>query len=214
VYVVLLGLPGAGKGTQAQRLKESAGLAHITTGELFRENIRKGTDLGKKAQPYYDAGDLVPNELTIGMLLDRLRDPDTASGCLFDGYPRNLEQAHALDEALASERKAIDRAVYFKVDQDELVARLAGRWNCPGCGMVYHEQNQRPRAAGVCDQCGTELAQRSDDRPEVVRNRLEVNLRNLQPLLDHYAAQDKLIEIDGKRDPEDVSRDLQKLIGE
>jgi adenylate kinase len=211
VYVVLLGLPGAGKGTQAQRLGEG-GLVHITTGELFRENIRKGTELGKKAQPFYDAGELVPNGLTIGMLLDRLREPDTASGCLFDGYPRNLEQALALDEALASEGKAIDRAIYFKVEREELVSRLAGRWNCPGCGMVYHEPNQPPKRAGICDSCGTTLTQRADDKPEVVRNRLEVNLKNLQPLLDHYGGQGKLIEIDGARDPGEVSRDLQELI--
>lgn len=207
MYIVLLGLPGAGKGTQAQRLAQS-GLTHITTGELFRENIRKGTELGKKAQPFYDAGNLVPNELTIGMLLDRLRDPDTAAGCLFDGYPRNVEQALALDEALATENKAIDRAIYFKVETDELVSRLAGRWSCPGCGMVFHERNQPPKAAGVCDSCGTTLTQRADDKPDVVRNRLEVNLQNLQPLLDHYGSQGKLIEIDGERDPDVVAQDL------
>jgi adenylate kinase len=211
VYVVLLGLPGAGKGTQAQILKES-GLVHITTGELFRQNIRNGTELGKKAQPYYDAGNLVPNELTIGMLLDRLREPDTAAGCLFDGYPRNLEQALALDEALATEGKAIDRAIYIKVDQEELVSRLAGRWSCPDCGTVYHEVNQPPKQQGICDNCGAGLTQRADDTPEVVRNRLEVNLQNLQPLLDHYAAQGKLTETDGARDPEEVSRDLRQMV--
>jgi adenylate kinase len=211
VYIVLLGLPGAGKGTQAQRLKES-GLTHITTGELFRENIRQGTDLGKQAQPFYDRGDLVPNELTIRMLLDRLRQPDTAAGCLFDGYPRNLEQALALDEALASDGKTIDQAIYFKVDQEELVGRLAGRWSCPNCATVYHERNQPPKVAGVCDNCGTVLTQRADDKADVVRNRLEVNLKNLQPLLDHYVRQNKLVEIDGDRDPEAVSRDLQRLI--
>jgi len=211
VNVVLLGLPGAGKGTQAQRLKEG-GLVHITTGELFRENIRQGTELGKQAQPFYDRGDLVPNELTIGMLLDRLRQPDTANGCLFDGYPRNLQQAVALDEALTSEGKAIDQAIYFKVDEEELVKRLAGRWNCPNCATVYHETNQPPKVAGICDNCGTALAQRADDSPDVVRNRLEVNLKNLRPLLDHYRRQDKLLEIDGDRDPEQVHQDLRHLI--
>jgi adenylate kinase len=211
VNIVLLGLPGAGKGTQAARLK-SEGLVHITTGDLFRENIRNQTELGRKAQPYYDAGDLVPNELTIAMLLDRLNQPDTEAGCLFDGYPRNIEQAVALDEALAASGKQIDKAIYIRVDQEELVSRLAGRWSCPKCGAVYHEQTRPPDRSGVCDDCGSELQQRSDDKPDVVRNRLKVNLANLQPLLDHYAAQGKLAEVDGQRDFEAITQDLMELI--
>lgn len=209
--IVLLGLPGAGKGTQAARLK-SEGLVHITTGDLFRENIRNQTELGKKAQPFYDAGELVPNELTIAMLLDRLNQPDTQAGCLFDGYPRNVEQAEALDHALAAEGKQVDRAIYIRVGQEELVARLAGRWSCPKCGEVYHEQTRPPARAGVCDACGSELQQRSDDKPDVVRNRLKVNQANLQPLLDYYAAQGKLAEVDGQRDFEQITHDLMKLI--
>jgi adenylate kinase len=212
VFVVLLGLPGAGKGTQAARLKEDLGLPHVTTGDLFRENIAAETELGKKAKPYYDAGELVPNELTIGMLLERINKPDCANGCMFDGYPRNTEQAIALDEALASAGKQIDRAVYIEVGEDELVRRLSGRWLCPKCADVYHEVSAPPARAGVCDKCGSELTQRSDDKPDVVRNRLKVNVGNMQSLVDYYEGQDKLTTVDGGSDPEAVAADLQKAV--
>jgi adenylate kinase len=212
VYVILLGLPGAGKGTQAARLKDETGLAHITTGELFRENIRAGTALGKKAQEFVDSGQLVPDEITIGMLLDRMKADDTKSGVMFDGFPRNIPQAGALDEALAAQGKQIDKAIYIRVDQEELVSRLAGRWSCPNCGAVYHEKNQPPKKAGVCDNCGSSLTQRSDDKPEVVRTRLEVNFKNLQPLLDYYRDQGKLTEVDGARDADCITADLKRLI--
>lgn len=212
MYVILLGLPGAGKGTQAARLTETTGLAHITTGELFRENIRLGTELGKAAQPYLEKGLLVPDEMTIGMLLERISRPDCARGCLLDGFPRNLEQARALDEALAQRGTGIDRAVYIRVSTDELVRRLAGRWNCPRCGAVYHESSRPPRAAGVCDNCGAQLYQREDDRPQVVRTRLEVNLAQLEPLLQYYREKGKLVEIDGDRDVEAVSEQLTTML--
>ncbi|MEE8543806.1 MAG: nucleoside monophosphate kinase, partial [Gammaproteobacteria bacterium] len=176
------------------------------------ENIAAETELGKKAKPYYDAGDLVPNELTIGMLLERINQPDCANGCLFDGYPRNMEQAVALDQALASDGKQIDRAVYIEVAEDELVRRLSGRWLCARCAAVYHEVSAPPAKAGFCDKCGSELTQRSDDKPEVVRNRLEVNIGNMQSLLDYYAGQDKLTVVDGGRDPEAVAADLRKAL--
>ncbi len=212
MFVVLLGLPGAGKGTQAARLKEALGLPHITTGDLFRENIAAETDLGKKARPYYDAGDLVPNELTIGMLLERISEPDCASGCLFDGFPRNVEQASALDQALAAAGKQIDRAAYIEVAEDELVRRLSGRWLCPKCAAVYHEVSAPPSKAGVCDKCGSELTQRSDDKPDVVRNRLKVNTGNMQSLVDYYAGQGKLTTVDGGRDADAVATDLRKAL--
>lgn len=208
MYVILLGLPGAGKGTQAARLKAQTGLAHVTTGELFRENIRLGTELGRKAQPFVESGRLVPDEITIGMLLDRIRQPDCARGCMLDGFPRNLEQARALDAALAADGKRIDKAVYIRVPTEELVSRLAGRWNCRGCGAVYHEVNQPPRAAGVCDNCGAQLYQREDDKPQVVRTRLQVNVEQLEPLLAYYRGQGKLLEIDGLRDVDAVTEDL------
>ena len=214
MYIVLLGLPGAGKGTQAAIIKEKTGLPHVTTGELFRENIRLGTELGKKAQPFVESGRLVPNELTIGMLLDRIAQPDCAGGCMFDGFPRNTEQADALDEALAGEGKQIDKAIYIPVATEELVRRLAGRWSCPQCGAVYHETNQPPKQAGVCDNCGSQLYQREDDKPEVVRTRLEVNLKNLEPLLEHYRRRGKLLEVNGERPVDEITQDILRLLQE
>jgi adenylate kinase len=213
VFVVLLGLPGAGKGTQAARLKDVLGLPHVTTGDLFRENIANGTPLGKQAKEYYDAGKLVPNELTIGMLLDRIGQPDCADGCMIDGFPRNLEQAEALDAALAESGKSIGRALYIEVSEDELVRRLSGRWLCAKCGAVYHEVSAPPNAPGVCDNCGSELTQRTDDRPDVVRTRLKVNMENMQSLMDHYAAQGKLTAVNGERDAEAVTEDLKRALG-
>lgn len=212
MHVILLGLPGAGKGTQASRLSTGLGLAHITTGELFRENIRLGTDLGKTAKPYVEGGRLAPDEITIGMLLDRIAKPDTQRGFMLDGFPRNTEQARALDKALAGQEKRIDKAAYIRVDTGELVRRLAGRWSCPKCGAVYHETSQPPRTAGVCDNCGAQLYQREDDKPEVVRTRLEVNLAQLEPLLSYYREQEKLVEVDGQRTPEAVSEELEKVL--
>ena len=206
MYVVLLGLPGAGKGTQAALLKDETSLPHITTGELFRENIRQGTDLGKEAQPFVESGRLVPDEITIGMLLDRISQPDCDRGCMLDGFPRNVEQARALDEALAAEGKRIDRAIHISVATDELVRRLSARWSCPNCGAVYNELSLPPKTPGVCDNCCSRLEQRKDDRPEAVRTRLEVNLRNLEPLLDYYRAQGKLCEASGEGPVEEVTR--------
>lgn len=212
MFVVFLGLPGAGKGTQAARLSEELGIGHVTTGEIFRENIRNDTELGKKAKPYVESGRLVPDEITIGMLLDRIAQPDCAQGCVLDGFPRNTDQARALDEALEKEGKQVDKVVYIKVGQDELIARLAGRWSCPNCGAVYHQANQPPKKEGVCDNCGAQLTQREDDRPEVVKTRLQVNLEQLQPMLEYYGEQCKLAEVDGERNPEVITADLKKVI--
>lgn len=212
MYVILLGLPGAGKGTQAARLTEGTGLVHVTTGELFRENVAKGTDLGKKAKPYVDQGLLVPDEITIGMLLDRISKPDCENGVIFDGFPRNVEQARALDRALEAEGKRVDKAIYIEVDSEELVKRLAGRWNCRQCGAVYHEVNQPPQKPGVCDRCGSQLYQREDDEPDVVRTRLRVNMEQLQPLLDYYGRQGKLVRVDGQRDVNQVTAELSGLV--
>jgi len=214
VYVVLLGLPGAGKGTQAARLKDETGLAHITTGELFRENIRLGTELGKKAQPLVESGALVPDDITIGMLLDRMKSDDCQKGVLFDGFPRTLVQAKALDDALAADGKQIDKAIYIKVSEGELVSRLSGRWSCPNCGAIYHETNQPPKVAGICDNCGAQLTQRSDDKPDAIRTRLDVQRKNLQPLLDHYGGQGKLREVDGERDADSITTEIKRLLSE
>ena len=208
MYGILFGGPGAGKGTQAAILAEKTGLVHITTGELFREAIRQETKLGKQAKPYYDRGQLVPDELTIAMLLERLSQGDCARGCLLDGFPRTLEQAAALDEALAQEGKAIDKVGYIQVPQDELLRRLSGRWNCRQCGSVYHQRFQPPRQAGRCDQCGGELYQREDDKPETARRRLEVYSQQTAPLIDYYRAKGKLVEVDGDKSVEEVAENL------
>ncbi len=212
MYVIFLGLPGAGKGTQAARLTEPTGLAHVTTGELFRENIRNETELGKKAKEYVEGGLLVPDEITIGMLLDRIAQPDCEKGFMLDGFPRTIEQAEALDAAVRGQGKEIDKAIYVKVGSDELVWRLAGRWNCKRCGAVYHEVSQPPVKAGVCDNCGSQLYQREDDKPEVVRTRLEVNIKNLEPLLAYYGGQGKVIEIDGERGADAITGDIKKVL--
>ncbi|HLB26141.1 MAG TPA: adenylate kinase [Dehalococcoidia bacterium] len=204
MYLILLGLPGAGKGTQAALISEAKGMAHITSGGLFRENISKQTELGRQVQPYVEGGLLVPDRLTIGMLLERIGQPDAARGFILDGFPRNLEQARALDEALAGQGKAIDKALYVNVSPEELVRRLSGRWNCRQCGAVYHEQSMPPKAAGVCDRCGGELYQREDDKPDVVRRRLDVNTKETEPLLDYYRQAGKLVEVDGELPVEEV----------
>lgn len=197
-----------GKGTQAAILAEKTGLVHITTGELFREAIRQETELGKQAKVYYDQGQLVPDHLTIAMLLERLSQGDCAGGCILDGFPRTLEQATALDEALAREGRAIDKVVYIQAPQDELLSRLSGRWNCRQCGSVYHERFQPPREAGRCDQCGGELYQREDDKPETARRRLEVYAQQTAPLIDYYRERGKLVEIDGHKSVEEVAENL------
>jgi adenylate kinase len=208
LYLILLGLPGAGKGTQASRLKESTGLAHISSGDLFRENIGQGTELGRKAKEYVDQGALVPDEITIAMILDRIGRPDAERGFMLDGFPRTMQQAEALDEALGRRGKQIDRAVYIRVSTEELVRRLAGRWTCPKCQAVYHEVNQPPNSAGVCDNCGSALTQREDDKPDVVRKRIEIQLENLTPLVRYYGDQGKLVEVEGERGPDAVTSDI------
>ena len=208
MYLILLGLPGAGKGTQAAMICQETGLVHITTGELFRENIRQQTELGRKAQPFVEQGLLVPDELTVGMLLDRISRPDAAQGFALDGFPRNLDQAQALDEALAREGKAIDKTIYIKVPTEELVRRLSGRWNCRQCGAVYHEQSMPPKQQGVCDRCGGQLYQREDDRPDVVRTRLDVNVKQTEPLLEYYRRDAKLVEVDGGLEVDQVKGQL------
>jgi adenylate kinase len=207
MFVILLGNPGSGKGTQAVIIAERIGLAHIASGDLFRDNIRHETELGRKAKPFYDQGLLVPDELTIGMILKRLEEPDCRKGCVLDGYPRNLDQAKALDVALAERRQAVDRVLYVMVPDQELISRLSGRWACRQCGQIYHERFNPAKKTGVCDRCGGELYQRDDDRPETVRRRLEVQ-RTAGDLLDHYRAAHKLTEVDGEGDVESVARAL------
>ncbi len=212
MYVVLLGLPGAGKGTQAEFLCRRLGIGHLTTGDMFRDHIRRRTPLGQRAQPYVEEGQLVPDEITIAMVMEELESPRCSSGCLLDGFPRTLAQAQALDEALARRGKAIDAVIYLRVPEEEVMRRLSGRWTCSQCGAVYHEVNSPPATPGVCDACGAFLYQREDDRPEVVRRRLEVNRRQLEELLEYYRPQGKLREVDGFKRIEEVQAELLEVL--
>lgn len=211
MYIVLLGPPGAGKGTQAQRIAEATQLLHISTGDMFRENVKNGTDLGKLAETYMSKGELVPDEVTIKMLLERISRPDAAEGAMFDGFPRNVVQAEALDAALAGKGAKIDRALLISVRDEELVARLGGRWICRSCGRLYHERNDPPKQAGVCDIDHGELYQREDDRPEVVASRLEKQ-KPPAALIEHYRKAGVLKEINGEQPLDTVTSLLLEAI--
>ena len=208
---MLLGPPGAGKGTQAQRIAAATQLLHISTGDMFRENVKGGTALGEQANAYMAKGDLVPDALTIEMLLERIGRADAAEGAMFDGFPRNVPQAAALDTALASRHAKIDHALLIGVADEELVSRLSGRWICRNCGHLYHERNDPPAKAGVCDNCGGELYQREDDRPEVVIARLGKQ-KPPAALIEHYRAAGILTEIDGQQSLDAVTAALLEAI--
>ena len=206
MYIILLGAPGAGKGTQAAKLTERLGLVQVASGDLFRKALQEQTELGRQAKVYMDKGQLVPNEITIQMVLDRLAAPDVASGAMLDGFPRNLEQARALDAALEKQGKGIDRVVYIKVAEEELLKRLGGRWICRQCQTPYHEVDNPPKVKGVCDRCGGQLYQRDDDNPATVKNRLNVYFKETAPLIDYYRQAGKLVEIDGMGDADEISK--------
>ncbi|WKX72020.1 adenylate kinase [Streptomyces sp. XD-27] len=194
--IVLVGPPGAGKGTQAAYLAKNLSIPHISTGDLFRANISQGTDLGKQAKAYMDAGDLVPDEVTIGMAKDRMSQPDAAGGFLLDGFPRNVSQAEALDEMLRSEDMRLDAVLDLEVPEDEVVKRIAGRRICRNdSSHVFHVTYSAPKQEGVCDICGGELYQRADDSEETVRNRLDVYHTQTEPIIDYYKAQDLVVTI-------------------
>ena len=211
--LILLGPPGTGKGTQAKLIAQRMGLAHVATGDMFREAVQQGTELGKKAKAFMDRGELVPDELTIAMLQERIRQPDAELGVVFDGYPRTLQQALALEEALQRLGAAADAALHITASDEEIVRRLSGRWLCGGCGEIYHEENRAPKQPGVCDACGRPLMQRDDDKPEVVRERLR-RQRPPEDLLEHYRTQDKLLDVDGEQDMAAVTRDLLAAVEE
>ena len=210
--LILLGLPGVGKGTQAKVLAQRQGLLHISTGDMFREAAAAGTELGKKAQEFMSAGALVPDEVTIGMLLERIAKPDAAVGLMLDGFPRTIPQAEALDAALANQGSKIDSVLYIQVPESELVARLTGRWSCPNCGAIYHMQTKPPRAAGTCDECGAALTQRADDQPATVHARLETNRAWTEALAEYYGKQGKLQAIDGTGSPDDITARLEAAL--
>jgi adenylate kinase len=213
MYLILLGEPGTGKGTQAKVLAEKRAWLHLSTGEMLRDNVANKTELGKAAKTYMDRGALVPDDLVIEMLVERIGQKDASSGFVLDGFPRTVAQAQALDQALEGAGKSVDLAVHISVPDDEIVRRLSGRWLCPNCGAIYHEQTNAPKVEGVCDRCGHRLEQRPDDAPETVRSRLQ-NQKPPPEMLAHYRGQDKLTEIDGTEHVEQVTKALLQAVDE
>jgi adenylate kinase len=205
VRLVLVGPPGAGKGTQAEFIAAHFGVPKISTGDIFRANVSGGTPLGQQAKKYMDAGDLVPDEVTNAMVRDRLAEPDATDGFLLDGFPRNVAQADVLNGMLAELDTTLSVVLDLEVDFDEVVKRLSGRRTCKKCGHVWHLEFDAPSVAGVCDKCSGELFQRDDDRPETVRRRLEVYAEQTAPLIDFYRATDQLVSIDALGAVEDVT---------
>ncbi|MFY4777182.1 adenylate kinase [Metabacillus sp. RGM 3146] len=211
--LVLMGLPGAGKGTQAERLVEEYKVPHISTGDMFRAAIKEETDLGLEAKSFMDKGELVPDEVTIGIVRERLGKNDCEKGFLLDGFPRTVAQAEALEGILADMNRRIDYVINIKVDQDILLERLTGRRICKNCGATYHLVFNPPAKEGVCDKCGGELYQREDDNEETVGKRLEVNLKQTKPLLDFYEEKGYLRNINGQQDIGQVFEDIKGLLG-
>lgn len=211
--MLLLGGPGAGKGTQARFLARILGVPHVASGEILREHGRHGTPLGNAARAYMDRGDLVPDRLVIDMIVERLDRSDAERGALLDGFPRTLAQAEALDRRLSERSEAVRAAVYLEVSKDVLIARLAGRWLCSSCQAVYHEGTTPAAADGVCSACGDRLYQRPDDRRSVVEKRVEVYFRETLPMIEHYAARGLLRRIDGERSVEEVRAALAASLG-
>ena len=209
--MVFLGPPGAGKGTQAKMLAASHPVLHISTGDMLREQVSAGTGLGQRAKTFMDAGKLVPDEVMIGMVADRISQPDAASAWILDGFPRTLPQAESLDAMLTERGQDLSHVFYFAVPHDILVARLTARWTCSKCGEIWNTQFKPPAETGVCDVCGGELKQRADDRAEAVNERLEVYRSQTEPLLDYYRQRDVLREVDADRTPDRV---LAELVGE
>ncbi len=212
MYVVFLGVPGAGKGTQAATVAERLGLAHVATGDLLREAVRVGSDLGKQAKSYMDKGELVPDSLVVAMVVDRLSAPDAARGAILDGFPRNVAQATALDDGLSGLGKAVDAVVYLNVAPTVIVDRLSGRRECSSCRTPYHVVTNPPRVADVCDRCGGTLVQRSDDQPETIQRRLAVYLEQTEPLLEYYRARGLLHEVNGEQPISQVTDQILRVL--
>lgn len=210
--LVMLGPPGAGKGTQAALLAEKLGVPHVATGDLFREALKSETELGLTAKSYMERGELVPDEVTVAMVRERLQKPDSESGVILDGFPRTIEQAEALKALLAEQGRAIDAALFIDAAEDELVRRLSSRWTCRNCQAVYNVISNPPREEGKCDICGGELYQRADDVPETVRNRIRVYWQQTRPLVDHYQDQGLLITIKSEGGIERVQQKIQEAL--
>jgi adenylate kinase len=208
VRLILLGAPGSGKGTQAKNIAEKVGITHVASGDLFRAAATRGDELGNQAKHYMEQGLLVPDEITIKMILERIDAPDCSKGVMLDGFPRTLEQAKALDQALGDKKLKIDRVFYINVSTDELVRRLSGRFICRKCQAPYHKVSSPPKKEGVCDKCGGELYQRADDTPETVRKRIDVYTKETSPLIDYYNKAKKLVEIDGEGNIDSITKNI------
>lgn len=213
MFLVLLGAPGAGKGTQAAIITQRLGLVHIASGDLFRQAVKAGTEVGQLVEAYMKRGELVPDEVTIRVILERLEESDCQAGCIFDGFPRTLEQARALDKALADQKKNIDKAIYIEVPEEELLKRLGGRWTCQNCQAIYHEVTSPPGEPGKCDKCSGDLFQRSDDNEETIKERLKVYFTQTTPLLDYYQVENKLVRINGSLGIEQIAEQIRGAIG-
>lgn len=211
--LILMGLPGAGKGTQAEQIVDAYQIPHISTGDMFRAAVEKQTDLGIKAKSFMDSGNLVPDEVTNGIVKERLAESDTGNGFLLDGFPRTLNQAEALEEITKSLSKPIDAVFYIEVNKDILMQRLTGRFMCSNCGATYHKLNKPTKVEGTCDRCGGhEFYQREDDKPETVENRINVNVELTEPLLNFYKERNVLYTVNGEDDVKDVFNKIKEVI--
>ena len=212
--IVLLGAPGAGKGTHAQYLSDKYEIPHISTGDIFRANLKNGTPLGLKAKAYMDRGELVPDELTVDLVLDRLTQEDCENGYILDGFPRNLFQAEALTKALAEKGEEIDHAIHFVISEEAIIRRMSGRRVCPVCGATYNVVGMPTKVEGICDRCGSEVIQREDDKPATVLKRLEVYREQTEPIVGYYRERGKEERIESARPLEEVREALDKLLKE
>ena len=211
--IIMLGAPGAGKGTQAKKIAEKYHIPHISTGDIFRANIKNGTELGKKAKTYLDQGLLVPDELTVDLVIDRVGQDDCKDGYILDGFPRTIPQAECLDAALEKRGEKVDFAINVEVPDENIVNRMSGRRACVGCGATYHIKYNPTKVDGVCDACGEKLVLRDDDKPETVQKRLGVYHDQTQPLIDYYTKSGVLKEVDGTVDMEDVFQAIVEILG-
>lgn len=211
--IIMLGAPGAGKGTQAKRIADKYRIPHISTGDIFRVNIKEGTPLGMKAKTFMDQGGLVPDDITIAMLMDRIKSDDCVSGYVLDGFPRTIPQAESLTKALESLGQKIDFAINVNVPDDHIISRMAGRRVCPKCGATYHIITMPSKIEEICDICGEKLVQREDDKPETVEKRLEVYHQQTQPLVDYYKKANVLADVDGTQNLEKTFEDVTAILG-
>ena len=211
--IIMLGAPGAGKGTQAKKIADKYQIPHISTGDIFRANIKNGTELGKKAKTYMDQGLLVPDELVVDLVVDRLGQEDCAKGCVLDGFPRTIPQAESLDAALAAKGEVIDYAIDVDVPDENIINRMSGRRACVACGATYHIVHIPTKVEGVCDRCGESLILRDDDKPETVKKRLDVYHEQTQPLIDYYTSKNVLKSVDGTQDMETVFQAIVDILG-